>query len=466
MAALVMFLVGVVYVVVATLGGSALVDSSDDVPLLILGVAGVVSLAGWWRDREKRSVADEGFRLERERLESELEDRERALNLERERRSRSEEAHQTERNWRQELHAEIARTYHERGSLGDPSDVPSMVLRLARSLLDAQKGLLLWQPEDGEKKLSLAAVEGFEHSPEDSAIVRRFAVEALERDQTVREEAPTVEADHRTEADAEIENLIAIPIYVQDEFSGVVVCANNPGGFDNYDDEVLLSVGDQAGMVLHNERLRGELRATYLVTVGVLADAIEVKDPFLRGHSEEVASYVAAVAERLDLPPRRREELLFGSLLHDIGKIGISERILLKPTALTPDEFEAVKLHPRIGYRLVQQVPALKPITPAILYHHERFDGGGYPSGLRGEYIPLEARIICVADSFSAMITDRPYHERMTRDEACAELERCSGTQFDPEVVRVFVEEVRRRPPTSGMGRPGLGGPRAPTQRR
>jgi HD-GYP domain-containing protein (c-di-GMP phosphodiesterase class II) len=136
-----------------------------------------------------------------------------------------------------------------------------------------------------------------------------------------------------------------------------------------------------------------------------LANAIEVKDSFLRGHSEEVAHYVAAVAERLDLPPKRREELIFGSLLHDIGKIGISERILLKPTELAPEEFEVVKLHPRIGYKLVQQVPALHSIAPAILYHHERFDGGGYPSGLRGEDIPLEARIICVADSFSAMIS-------------------------------------------------------------
>lgn len=450
------FLAGVLYVVVATLGGSELLDSSDDVPLLILGLAGVISLAGWWREREKRAAADEGFRLERERHEAELRHREEALERERERRSRSEEAHQAERNWRQELHAEIARTYRERGSLGDPSDVPSMVLRLTKSLVDAEKGLLFWREDNGEDKLALAAVEGFEHSPEDSALVQRFAVEALQRDQMVREENPGVEDARRTEADEEIKNLLAVPIYLQDEFNGVVVCANNPDGFGDFDDEVLLSVGDQAGMVLQNEQLRGELRASYLMTVGVLADTIEVKDPFLRGHSEEVASYVAVVAERLDLPPRRREELLFGSLLHDIGKIGVSERILLKPGTLTPEEFEAIKLHPRIGYRLIQQVPALKEIAPAILYHHERFDGGGYPSGLRGEDIPLEARIICVADSFSAMIAERPYRERMTLDEACAELERCAGTQFDPEVVRVFVEEVRRRPPRSGWSGPAL----------
>jgi HD-GYP domain-containing protein (c-di-GMP phosphodiesterase class II) len=107
-------------------------------------------------------------------------------------------------------------------------------------------------------------------------------------------------------------------------------------------------------------------------------------------------------------------------------------------------------LHPLIGRRLIEQVPALRPISPAVLHHHERFDGGGYPSGLRGEEIPLEARIICVIDCFSAIISERPYRGPMSIDEACAELERNAGTQFDPEVVRVFVEEVRRKPPILG----------------
>jgi diguanylate cyclase (GGDEF)-like protein len=245
---------------------------------------------------------------------------------------------------------------------------------------------------------------------------------------------------------------VAIPIYLQDEFGGVVVCANNPDGFEGYEDDVLLSVGDQAGAVLQNARLQGELRASYLATVGVLAGAMEVKDPYLRGHAEEVSGYVAAVADRFGLPPGRREELHFGSLLHDVGKIGISERILFKPATLTPEERSVVELHPRIGYRLVEQVPALRPIAPAILHHHERFDGGGYPSKLRGEEIPLEARIICVADAFIAMIEERPYREPSSVEAACEELERGAGTQFDPEVVRVFVEEVRRQPPV--LGRP------------
>jgi diguanylate cyclase (GGDEF)-like protein len=489
------FLAVVAYVIVAALTYFNLTDVVYDVPLLILGVAGVISLAGWWRARARKLEADESSRREREQLESELreresalqesreqetrnqqtreqlesrlEDREKALGRERYLRSRSDEAHQLEKNWRQELHAEVMRMYRERGSLADPSDVPAMVLRLVKTLLEAEKGLLFWQRgEDGDGKLDLAAAEGFEHDPENSRIVQRFVGTVLDHDQMIREDTPKeVETEQREGADEEIENLVAIPLYLQDEFYGIAVCANSPDGFGDYDDEVLLSVGDQAGVVLQNARLQGELRTSYLATVVMLASAIEVKDPFLRSHSEEVSSYVAAVADRLDLPQQRREELLFAALLHDIGKIGISERILLKPTKLTPEEFEAVKLHPRIGYRLVEQVPALRPIAPAILYHHERFDGGGYPSGLRGEDIPLEARIICVADSFSAMISERSHRERMTIADACAELERHAGTQFDPEVVRIFVEEVRHNPPTPGRDVPALEDPELEAQR-
>jgi diguanylate cyclase (GGDEF)-like protein len=197
--------------------------------------------------------------------------------------------------------------------------------------------------------------------------------------------------------------------------------------------------------VLENGRLRGDLRGAYVSTVQLLAEAIEAKDPFLRGHSDEVSEYVSAVADEMGIEREHREQLVFGSLLHDVGKIGISERILLKPAKLTDEEFGVVKLHPRIGYRLIDQVEALRPIAPAILHHHERWDGGGYPDGLAGDDIPLEARIVAVADSFSAMTAERPYRKRMSLDQACAELERCAGTQFDPDVVRVFVDKVRNK---------------------
>lgn len=484
-AAVAIFLAAAVYVIAATATGSDLTDARDDIPLLILGVAGVVSLSGWWRDRARRAGVEEAARLERESLENDLQEREESLSRAREElaasresedahrrdlqrlqsrlqeresqlgrerhlRMRSERAHQVERDWGRELHSEVMRLSRERGALGDPSDVPSMVLRLAKTLVGAEKALLFSRKE-GVDKLDLLAAEGFEEDPKDSALVKRFAAEVLERDQTVREENPTLaHGDGRSPADEEINNLVALPIYLQDEFGGVVVCANNPEGFDDFDDEVLLAVGDQASAVLQNAQLQGELRDAYLATVGVLAGAVEVKDPFLSRHSEQVSKYVASVADGFGLPSARREELIFASLLHDVGKIGISERILLKPAGLTPEERSVVELHPRIGYRLVQQVPALRSVAPAILHHHERFDGGGYPSRLKGEQIPLEARIICVADSFDAMISERPYRARATVEDACAELERCAGSQFDPKVARIFTEEVRKNPPVIG----------------
>jgi HD-GYP domain-containing protein (c-di-GMP phosphodiesterase class II) len=431
--------------------------------------AGLGALRGWWHDRraaadlwggqddmrrrtnEAERQADEAERRAEDREREAREMRERA-DHERNARLRAESARRAEREWNRELRTQIVRLHNQHGALGDWDDIRALVLHIAVTLLEAEKGMLFSRgDEDRDGKLDLICSEGFENPPEDSIVAQRFAEEVIERDTTIREsDDRQLDPERSTPADEEIRNLVAIPIYVEDEFSGVVLCANNESGFEDHDEEVLLAMGDHAGAVLENTRLHGALRNSYVATVRMLAEALEAKDPFLRGHSEEVSGYVAAVAERLDLPRRRREEVVFGSLLHDVGKIGISERILLKPAGLTPEERSVIQLHPRIGYRLVQQVPSLKPIAHAILHHHERYDGGGYPGRLTGEEIPLEARIICVADSFSAMTAERPYKGRMSLEEACEELERCAGTQFDPEIVRIFVEEVRKRPPEEG----------------
>jgi HD-GYP domain-containing protein (c-di-GMP phosphodiesterase class II) len=231
---------------------------------------------------------------------------------------------------------------------------------------------------------------------------------------------------------------------------GVLILANRAGGFDAHPDDVLLGLGATVAHALDEAEVREELRDAFLSTVAMLAEAIEAKDRSLLVHARNTASYVAAVADRLGLEPRRRDELLYAALLHDVGKIAISERILLKPAELTAEEQRTCQLHPRVGALLVAQVPALRTIEAAILHHHERWDGDGYPDGLAEDEIPVEARIVAVADAFSAMTSDRPYRRRRSLEEACEELERCSATQFDPLVVRLFVEEVRRRPPTLG----------------
>ena len=425
------------------------------------------------RRRERDEAREEEGRRQEEieRTREEVREREQRIAEERKVRGHLVRAREAEKEYSRQLRTEIVKLNRERGALADVgSDVPTLVLRLSMTLLEADKGMLLrrvsdpratgsaevaLRPEDdpaaGERDpLELAAALGFQGDPRRSDLAQRFGTEVMAKDTTVRDDSP----QEGGEGDDEIENLVAIPIYLADEFGGVVVCANRDGGFEEYDDELLISIGDHAGAVLDNHRMRGELRGSYLATVALLAEALEAKDPFLRGHSDEVAGYVSTVAEQLGVEPQRQEELVFASLLHDVGKIGISERILLKPTKLSPEEFSIVKLHPRIGCRLIEQVPALQSMAPAILHHHERWDGDGYPAGLSGEQIPLEARIICVADSFSAMTAERPYRSRISLQEACAELERCAGTQFDPQVVKVFVEAVRTtRPETSGQAK-------------
>lgn len=427
--------------------------------LIAAAAAGGLTVAGWLftglrLGRARRDlVQEQAARAASERLAPQLEQcaRERDQfhqQRDREQAARAEltQAWHRERTWNRRLREQIAGVQREQGPLGDHADARRRVLELTVELVEAEKGILLSDRGDG--RLAVVGAVGFDNDPSDSVLAQRFASEVIERDTTIREDdEQRVDAAGQGAADAEVRNLLAIPIYLSDEFAGVIVCANRKGGFSALDNDVLIAVGDHAGAILANSRLQGDLRNAYLATVRALANAIELKDPALRGHSEIVSEYVLTVADRLGFAPERREALIFASLLHDVGKLGISERILLKPAELTPEERGVIQLHPRIGFQLVSQIPALHEIAPAILHHHERFDGDGYPARLSGQAIPLEARIITVADAFSAIISQRPYSAARSGEVACAELERCAGGQFDPDVVALFVQEVRRRPP-------------------
>jgi len=405
-------------------------------------------------ERERAQAAQASEAEERERAQaaqaSEAEAREQATQREREaeehRRgiARANASLERERHWSQELRSQVVAMHHARSALAPREDLRSLVLRVALDLTDAPKGLLLARTDgDGNGRLDVVAAEGFDEDAGRSEIAQSFAERVVERGVVIREDSPMLTG---APVDGEISTLIAIPMYMAGEFNGVVVCADRPGGFDECDDEVLLSLGDHAGSVLQNTALHGQLRDAFVATVQVLTEAIQAKDPFLRGHSEDVADYVDAVSRQLGVDDREREQLAFASLLHDVGKIGISESILLKPGRLSPEERSVVELHPHIGFRLVEQVPGMEDIAPVVLYHHERWDGEGYPARLRGEEIPLGARLVGVADAFSAMTEQRPYRDRMSLEVACTELERCAGSQFDPRVVGLFTAEVRMYP--------------------
>jgi diguanylate cyclase (GGDEF)-like protein len=457
-------LLGAAGVLVLAIGmaGGDLTDAFDDLVTILLAAALVAALAGWGHERragaaraaldehrrgqmhERARALGESARVSGEReelLERQLRDQREALRHEQGLRLRVERARQAEREWARELREQVLRMYRSQGPSGD---VRELVLEVAMRLSEAKCGLLLSKRDaDGDGRLDVVCHSGFRNDPADSSVAQRFAERVLERDEIVREDAP---GDGVSAADDEIDSLVAIPLYMNDGFEGVVVCANRPGGFEELDDDVLLALGDHAGAVLENHRLQGRLRSSYLAVVGLLADAVESVDPFVDSHSPEITDYIGRVARRLGLDPARREDLVFTGLLRDVGKLGVSERVLLKPGRLTADERRVIELHPVIGARIVERVPELARLAPGIRHHHERWDGEGYPDGLRGDEVPVDARVVAVADCFSALTSERPYREQLSPTEACEEIERCAGSQFDPEIAALFVEEVRRRP--------------------
>jgi len=194
------------------------------------------------------------------------------------------------------------------------------------------------------------------------------------------------------------------------------------------------------------ERVLASLQDTYIATMKSLAQVIEAKDLTTRGHLDRTQAYGLALARRVD-PELATKELGYGFFLHDIGKVGIPEQILSKRGPLSAEEWTVMRTHPVIGAQIVAPISFLRGAVDLVRHHHERFDGTGYPDGLRGEEIPLTARVFAVADSFDAMTSDRPYRGAMGVERALVEIEGGAGTQFDPDMVRVFVQMMHEEPP-------------------
>ena len=432
----------------------------------LVALAGAGCAAGWVRaragaeaDRELARAAERELAAARERHGAEQERHKRALRrrdeavehgrelIERLKRSR-----RAEREFNLELREQLGRAGQTEEGDGE-QDVRSLVLRTAIKLAAAEKGLLLSRSDaDGDGELDLVTAHGFEHDPEHSAVAQRFARRVLAADETVREDDVSKAQDPEhpvTDADREIDSLVALPVYLHDSFHGVVICANREGGFEELDDDLLLALGDHAGTVLHTERLRGDLAGTERSAVRMLGEAAGARDPELRRQSAAVAMYAGALGRRLDLPQREREALVSAALLRDVGALAVPERILQKPGPLTPEERSVVELHPRLGFDVLQGLPALRPAAFAVLHHHERFDGEGYPAGLSGPEIPLPARVIAVVDAFVALTHDRPHRPARSHEQAVAELQDAAGTQLDPELCALFVRELAGVEPAS-----------------
>jgi len=187
-----------------------------------------------------------------------------------------------------------------------------------------------------------------------------------------------------------------------------------------------------------------ENRDLFINSIQMISSAIDAKDPYTKGHSDRVRNYSLAVARELGFSPIELEELNIAALLHDVGKIGIDDRVLRKPSALNDDEFALMKTHAAVGASIMERVPKLDRIIPGIKHHHENWGGGGYPDGLKGEQIPVIARVIAVADTFDAMTTDRPYQKAMSYKYAAEKIRSMTGKRFEPSVVEAFLRAFEK----------------------
>ncbi|HZU05887.1 MAG TPA: HD domain-containing phosphohydrolase [Chloroflexota bacterium] len=194
----------------------------------------------------------------------------------------------------------------------------------------------------------------------------------------------------------------------------------------------------------HLRRVYSELERSYLATIEALAAALDARDSETEGHCQRVTGCTLIIAEAMGITGADLRALHYGAILHDIGKIGIPDAILRKPGELTEEEWALMRRHPELGERIISGIDFLRCAVPVVLYHHERWDGSGYPYGLRGEAIPLGARIFSVADAFDAMISNRPYRHGLSFEQARREIARGAGTQFDPAVVEAFLQAFDR----------------------
>jgi HD-GYP domain-containing protein (c-di-GMP phosphodiesterase class II) len=238
---------------------------------------------------------------------------------------------------------------------------------------------------------------------------------------------------------------LAVPLITSDRVVGAIATAYaEPRRFRKSEIERLKRFAGQLSVAIEHVRQQEALRNMTFETVLALAESIESRDPYTGGHCKRLVAYAELLAREAGLAGADLETVRFGAALHDSGKVGVPDAVLKKAGPLTPEEWAEMRLHPYIGGQLCKRVSFLRHIYPVVYHHHERYDGTGYPDGLKGDDIPLAARIVTIADAYDAMTSERPYRGASDHEYAVSELRRCAGTQFDPKLVELFIAVLER----------------------
>ncbi len=241
--------------------------------------------------------------------------------------------------------------------------------------------------------------------------------------------------------------IVLVPLIAHDKSIGIldIITDTGEGNITSRDLSLLTVLAKQAALAIENVKLYESMKKDQISIIRALASTVDAKDHYTLGHSQKVSELSVSIAEELGLPEREIEIIQYAGLLHDVGKIAIPDEVIKKPTKLTAEEFEIVKNHPAVGAKIIKEIEALSPMVPIVLHHHERFDGKGYPNGLKGEEIPIGARIVLVADAFDTMVSARAYRDMMPNELAISELRKNAGTQFDPNVVDALIIRLRKK---------------------
>jgi HD-GYP domain-containing protein (c-di-GMP phosphodiesterase class II) len=317
------------------------------------------------------------------------------------------------------------------------------VLDISCRLMNCTRGsVMLWDGTAGCLRI-VAAKDGF------SAQGRKLFLEpgegvagkAFASGQAIYVADPVADPRYIPTGQEDAEPFISIPLLVKSKPMGVLNLHATGGAesFTGYKAKFLNILAGEAAVMLHNLELLDNLQTFYLEMVQTLARAVDSKDAYTKEHSDRARSKARRLAAELKLSEQMALHVEYAALLHDIGKIGIDQSILLKPGKLTPEEYEIMKRHSVIGHQILAPVKYLGPVAQMVLYHQEWYNGRGYPEALKGEDIPIGARMVAVIDAWDAMRSDRPYRKALPYEDAVAELRRCAGTQFDPRIVEAFL---------------------------